>query len=327
MADCPDSYRDRPEPVDDPLSQILSLLDARAVVSSGLRARGGWAIQVSPLRALKCNFIKQGNCFLEVDGERWALAEGDCFLVGPDQPVLIGTDLDRLPRPAAEVFAETEVSGFAWLDAGPGHRFHCLSGRMDLPNTAGLWVEGLPPVVVIRSDQPAGERLHWLLDRLNDELASGLAGVAAMASNIMQMVFIELIRNVPGERTGSWLAALADPRIGASLRAMHRDPQRHWRIDDLASIAHLSRSRFSDRFRRAVGKAPMVYLLHWRMELARKELARPDSSIAMVAERAGYNSESAFVHAFRRTIGVTPRQSQKLSERHRAPAGSKDLRD
>lgn len=307
----PNCCSDNPELAGDSLSQVLSLIDARAVVSAGLSARGAWAVQVAPMRALKCNVIKQGMCHLKVGGERWQLEEGACFLVSANLPFIIGTDLSRLPRSAEVIFAADTVNGYASLDAGSGPELFCLSGRMDLPDNAGFLIDALPPVIVIRADDPVARRLHWLVDRLEEELSSGSAGASAMASQIMQMVFIEFIRNVPDGRFGSWLAALAEPRIGAALKAMHGDPERFWRIDDLARIAHLSRSRFSARFRSAVGHAPMDYLLRLRMALAHKALARPGATIGAVAARAGYSSESAFGSAFRRITGLTPRQAQK----------------
>jgi len=268
------------------------------------------------MQALKCNVVKRGTCHLEIGQERWRLEEGACFLISANLPFLIGTDLNRPPRSAELVFgAGTRNTRHADIDAGTGPEFFCLSGRMDLSDDAGLLLGSLPPVVVVRADDPVARRLHWLVDRLEEELTSGLAGASAMAAQIMQMVFIELIRHVSDGQFGSWLAALAEPRIGAALKAMHRDPERSWRIDDLAGIAHLSRSRFSARFRTAVGHAPMDYLLRLRMALAHKALARPGTSIAAVTAQAGYSSESAFGSAFRRITGLTPRQAQKKAGR------------
>ena len=51
----------------------------------------------------------------------------------------------------------------------------------------------------------------------------------------------------------------------------------------------LSRSAFVDRFSRAMGVAPMEYLLSWRMALAKNLLRRNDADIAEIAERVGYS--------------------------------------
>lgn len=300
---------------EDPLSQFLDLIEARAVLSTGLEARGFWAVHVPPVHALKCNMIQHGDCLLEVEGERWQLAAGDCFLVGPDLPFVIGSDLGRLPRPAAEVFAGTVANAYARLDAGPGPAFLCRGGRMDLPEIAGFLTDALPPVTVIRSESVVAGRIRWLLGRLDEELAADAPGAAAMAAQIIEMIFIELMRHVPDGRIGGWLAALSDPRIGAALGAIHRDPGRDWRLEDLARISHLSRSRFSARFRAAVGHAPIDYVLRWRMALAQKALTRPEATIAAVATQLGYSSESAFTYAFRRATGTTPRRARQRARR------------
>ncbi len=72
--------------------------------------------------------------------------------------------------------------------------------------------------------------------------------------------------------------------------------------------AALSRSTFFDRFRRAVGAAPMDYLLTWRMALAQNLLRRRQGGIAEVAKRVGYGSASTFSVAFVRHVGVPPGQ-------------------
>jgi AraC-like DNA-binding protein len=74
----------------------------------------------------------------------------------------------------------------------------------------------------------------------------------------------------------------------------------------MAKEAALSRSAFFERFRRAVGVAPMEYLLAWRMALAKDLLRRRDVGIAEVAERVGYSSASTFSVAFARHVGLPP---------------------
>lgn len=67
-----------------------------------------------------------------------------------------------------------------------------------------------------------------------------------------------------------------------------------------------SRSAFYDRFTKAVGMAPMEYLLAWRMAIAKELLRREDLGIGEVAERVGYGSASTFSTAFSRHVGTAP---------------------
>ena len=72
--------------------------------------------------------------------------------------------------------------------------------------------------------------------------------------------------------------------------------------------AALSRSTFFERFSRAVGVAPMEYLLTWRMALAENLLRRNEGRIAEIAGRVGCSSASTFSVAFTRHVGRPPAQ-------------------
>jgi transcriptional regulator GlxA family with amidase domain len=101
---------------------------------------------------------------------------------------------------------------------------------------------------------------------------------------------------------------LADARIALAMRQMHGDPARSWTVEQLAKKAALSRSAFFERFTRAVGLAPMEYLLAWRMAVAKDLLRRHDLGVAEVAKRVGYGSASTFSTAFSRHVGRPPRK-------------------
>ena len=74
----------------------------------------------------------------------------------------------------------------------------------------------------------------------------------------------------------------------------------------LASEVGMSRSAFTQRFIEHVGRPPLDYLTHWRMVLGQRKLNAGQSGAA-VAAAVGYNSQSAFSHAFKRSFGRTPR--------------------
>ena len=101
---------------------------------------------------------------------------------------------------------------------------------------------------------------------------------------------------------------LSDSRLAAATRGMHARPTHAWTVAELAKEAALSRSSFFERFSRAVGVAPMEYLLTWRMALAKNLLRRNEGRIAEIAERVGYGSASAFSVAFTRHVGRPPTQ-------------------
>lgn len=48
----------------DPLSDVLQLVEATSVISTGLKASGDWAVQVEGHRGMKFNAVIEGNCEL-----------------------------------------------------------------------------------------------------------------------------------------------------------------------------------------------------------------------------------------------------------------------
>jgi AraC-like DNA-binding protein len=55
-----------------------------------------------------------------------------------------------------------------------------------------------------------------------------------------------------------------------------------------------------------LGRTPMQYVAAWRMHLADEMLRAGRASVAQVAERLGYQTETAFRRAFKRVRGIGP---------------------
>jgi AraC-like DNA-binding protein len=98
-------------------------------------------------------------------------------------------------------------------------------------------------------------------------------------------------------------AAHLDVDILHAMGRARAAPESFASVRDLARAAGLSRSRFSERFALAFGMPPMRWLRQVQMEASRAELAAGRSSVAQVAEKFGYSSESAFRKSYRRLLG------------------------
>jgi AraC-like DNA-binding protein len=113
------------------------------------------------------------------------------------------------------------------------------------------------------------------------------------------------------------LRALADPKIGQSLRLIHEAPQREWTVDSLAGAVSMSRSAFAARFAELVGESPLRYITAWRMKKATHMLLRGDP-IAAIAQAVGYDTDAAFGKAFKKHIGTTPGEFRRRERELRA---------
>lgn len=72
-------------------------------------------------------------------------------------------------------------------------------------------------------------------------------------------------------------------------------------------MAGMSRSVFSNQFRDAVGETPANYLQRWHIGLVQKWLMQ-GRALKLIAEEAGYSSESALSRAFKSQCGLSPKE-------------------
>lgn len=96
------------------------------------------------------------------------------------------------------------------------------------------------------------------------------------------------------------------PAIGGVLRVIDTSFAQPLNLDTLASIAGLSVSRFTARFRSEVGLSPHRYLCVVRVRRA-QDLLRDGQPPSLVATEVGFFDQSHLCRHFRRVLGVTPR--------------------
>ncbi|NUR62783.1 MAG: AraC family transcriptional regulator [Catenulispora sp.] len=294
----------------DPLGEALALADARAAMSGAFVAGGDWAVRLHAPERLKVNCVVRGTPVLlrEDSGERIQLAAGDVIVSDGALPYIMGSSPDVAPLPSGE-FPTDPRTGLRRI--GSGEEVMCVSGHVDLSrDRGGLLRAALPGLLYVRADAPEAAILRRLIENLLDEMTARRPGAAAAMDHLAQLAFLQVLRlsltdtaNLPP----GWLRGLADERIAPALRLMHADPSRPWRLEELAREVSLSRTAFAVRFRETVGVPPLTYLLTWRMNLAARALRRDGTPVAVLAREVGYGSESAFSNAFKRAMGISPR--------------------
>ena len=147
------------------------------------------------------------------------------------------------------------------------------------------------------------------LDVLFREAAEAHCGRQAILDRLTEVLIIQLLRELMDQERihSGLLAGLANPRLAKAINAVHAEPARPWTLQDLATIANMSRARFATRFRETVGPTPMTYLSRWRLSVA-CTLLRRGRSVQQVADDVGYRSANALSRAFAAETGLSPRE-------------------
>lgn len=76
--------------------------------------------------------------------------------------------------------------------------------------------------------------------------------------------------------------------------------------DQVARIVGISPSHFSVLFKDVTGQTFTDFLMHARIEEARRLLGRTEMNISQISHEVGFNDESYFSYTFKRLTGVTP---------------------
>lgn len=291
----------------DPLAEVVTLLQPSARFSKLVHSASPWHISRSDAGQPFYCAILEGGCRITIDGHApLELLSGDFVLI----PAAYGVAISSLEPPPSGVETSDPVAlGNGEYRIGAPDRpidtrmmaGHCRFGSPD----ASLLVSLLPQIVHVRGEH----RLATLVQLVREESHEQRPAREVVLSRLLEVLLIEALRSTAGTNASPGLVrGLADSRLAAAIRGMHERPTHAWTVAELAKEAALSRSTFFERFSRAVGVAPMEYLLAWRMALAKDLLRRNEGRVAEVAQRVGYSSASTFSVAFTRHVGRPPAQ-------------------
>lgn len=208
-----------------------------------------------------------------------------------------GPSLVFYPRPLAHDFHNAPAEGAdfvcATLDFEAGHPL----------------VQALPPLVVLPLDQVEG--IGATLGLLFGEAERVRCGQRLLADRLFEVLLLQLLRWMLDQRDAALplglMRGLADPRLARALTALHARPGEAWSLAAMAAAAGMSRSRFAEAFRDALGQTPADYLADWRLAIARSEL-RAGKPLKTLASELGYANASALSRLFaQKHGGLSPR--------------------
>jgi len=156
---------------------------------------------------------------------------------------------------------------------------------------------------------------HLIRDPLIEELGRALYRECETSS--LSTLFANSLASLPTThllRTYNASTTLASaPRIGLGparerrvREYIQRSLDQDLSIDALAAVVGLSPTYFAELFRQSTGFTPHQFVSHHRVELAQQLLKHANLSLAEIAYRCGFASQSQFTTTFRRFTGVTP---------------------
>jgi AraC-like DNA-binding protein len=153
-------------------------------------------------------------------------------------------------------------------------------------------------------DQRIEALCRLLMEETEEQCPNGRLYFEPLARALAQRV-LGTVRDQQGRAVR---AAAVPPGVRHAVRRLEADFADEISLNELASMAQMSRSHFALLFRQFTGYTPHQYLLLVRLNHARKLITQgnPARSLAEIAATSGFCDQAHLNRHFRRVFGTTP---------------------
>jgi AraC-like DNA-binding protein len=148
---------------------------------------------------------------------------------------------------------------------------------------------------------------------------SGAAGLDAVLAALMRAIIGTCLER-DATHDGTALARPCDFRIQRALQFILRSGCADLRVDDLPTLAGMSRSHFFRQFRRCLGVSPHNVIDYVQITTAIQRLASRGQPIKAIARDLGFTTSSHFARFFANHLGTSPHHYRRATLIARAPA-------
>ncbi|WNS46228.1 helix-turn-helix domain-containing protein [Paenibacillus sp. MMS20-IR301] len=131
----------------------------------------------------------------------------------------------------------------------------------------------------------------------------------AAQTRFQELLLLIMRANAPAIRSQDDLEA-----VERSIRYMEEHFSEALSVDQLAEIAGIGRTRYTQLFKEITGEIPLEHLNGLRIERAQQQLLLTKDRLHDVAQAVGYSNEYYFNRRFKGMVGVTPGQYRSLHQ-------------
>jgi len=108
-------------------------------------------------------------------------------------------------------------------------------------------------------------------------------------------------------------AILQIKRLASAIKFINERYKERLSVDEIASVARLSKSQFHRNFKQAFGSSPLEYQKKLKLKEAQSLLLLSDKNISEITEEAGYGDQFHFSRIFKKQFGVSPLKFRQIN--------------
>jgi AraC family transcriptional regulator len=161
-------------------------------------------------------------------------------------------------------------------------------------------------------DRPSPEVINTLT-ALRQELLTGGPGGRLCAESLANVLVVQLLRQMSNRQGLNGVirgsrGRLARHALSEVEEYIHAHLDENIALADLADVAQLSEFHFARLFKQTTGLSPHQFVIHQRVERAKRLIAAGRLSLAQIASDVGFSDQSQLNRHFKRLVGVTPKR-------------------
>jgi AraC-like DNA-binding protein len=294
--------------------KLLSSLEVSVEPFAICDVRCGYHLDIEPDDHNTIHYMLAGK-------GRLVTGDGKVIPLQSDEMILLPSGVSHRIQSLQSSTVETSTSSIClqpsadlrWLKSGEGATDVILAcGRVHVTYGHSVDVFSLLAEPLIESFRDS-IYIRGAFEAMLVEFSKPQLGTLALASTLMKQCLILLLRRLHEQKDwrSPWLTLLDNPRLENPLRIMLDTPEKSHNVEELAELACMSRSSFTEHFTRAFGLPPHEFLTNHRLRRAAQLLMTGDLPIKNIADKVGYQSRSSFSRAFKLMYSIDPTAYRK----------------
>lgn len=166
----------------------------------------------------------------------------------------------------------------------------------------------------VRAPAQRQEGIRSQMNRMLYEYENQPEHSMSVCRAILCGIMISIIRYRAGEEENDGTVSPENERMQAVADYITLHAAEDLSLAGLSSVFALSPSHLSRTFRKATGFGLREFLVHTRIQMACSLLLTTGLSITEIAAKCGFTDSNYFGDAFKKAMGVSPREYRKIAE-------------
>ncbi len=244
---------------------------------------------------LEFNYAYKGSIIVETVNRIYTIRQGEAYF--------INTNAMNTKRKAEGASAAVEHAHLFHPILLAGHYRSIYETKYLNPVLKNQSIE----VIIMKEDTESGKEFLELLHRLTNLVKT--ENFEFQVRNLLSQAWLVLMREIELQRQkNSFPVSRTHERTKDILSFIHKHYQENITVANISEHANISSKECIRSFKNTFHQTPMDYLIHYRIEQAKRLLKETDESITNIAFMTGFHNSAYFGKMFKKLAGMTPKE-------------------